>query len=51
MIIAHLIDKGLIDLNENVSTYWPEFSEAGKENIKVRTLLSHQAGLYGWKEK
>ena len=51
MIIAHLINKGLIDLNENVSTYWPEFSEAGKENIKVRTLLSHQAGLYGWKEK
>ena len=36
MIIAHLIDKGLIDLNVNVSTYWPEFSEAGKENIKVR---------------
>ena len=51
MIIAHLIDKGQINLDENVATYWPEFAQAGKENIKVRTLLSHQAGLYGWKEK
>ena len=51
MIIAHLIDKGQISLDENVATYWPEFARAGKENIKVRTLLSHQAGLYGWKEK
>ena len=51
MIIAYLIDQGQIDLDENVATYWPEFAQAGKENIKVRTLLSHQAGLYGWKEK
>ena len=33
MIIAHLIDKGQIDLDENVATYWPEFAQAGKENI------------------
>ena len=25
--------------------YWPEFGAAGKEQIPVRWLLSHQAGL------
>ena len=28
-----------------VVKYWPEFGAAGKENIPVRWLLSHQAGL------
>ena len=51
MIVASLIDQGLIDLDKKVSFYWPEFSAEGKDQIKVRTLLSHQAGLYAWKEK
>ena len=50
MIVAKLIDEGNLELNKNVSDYWPEFSELGKENIKVKTLLSHQAGLYGWRQ-
>ena len=50
MIVAKLIDKGELELDKRVCDYWPEFSENGKENIKVRTLLSHRAGLYGWRE-
>ena len=50
MIVAKLIDEGNLELNKNVSDYWPEFSELGKENIKVKTLLSHQAGLYGLRQ-
>ena len=26
-------------------------NRSGKEEIKVRTLLSHQAGMYAWREK
>jgi CubicO group peptidase (beta-lactamase class C family) len=43
---AHrLVDRGLLDVDEPVATYWPEFAAAGKEAITVRMVLSHQAGL------
>ncbi len=51
MIIALLIDQKKLNLDEYVSAYWPEFKGGGKEEIKVRTLLSHQAGMYAWREK
>ena len=51
MIIALLIDQNILSLDENVSTYWPEFKGDGKEEITVRTLLSHQAGMYAWRKK
>lgn len=41
--LAH--SRGLIDYDEKVATYWPEFAQNGKENITVRQLLGHQAGL------
>ena len=40
-----LAQRGLLDLDEPVATYWPEFAQAGKERLPVRYLLSHQAGL------
>lgn len=45
MTIAVAHSQGLIDYDEKVATYWPEFAQNGKENITVRQLLSHQAGL------
>jgi CubicO group peptidase (beta-lactamase class C family) len=43
---AHLLaQRGLLDIDAPVGTYWPEFGQAGKEHIPVRWLLSHQAGL------
>ena len=45
-LCAHrLIEKGLIDLDETVATYWPEFAQAGKQDVPVRWLLTHQVGL------
>jgi CubicO group peptidase (beta-lactamase class C family) len=45
-ICAHrLVEQGKIDLDAPVATYWPEFAQAGKQNVPVRWLLSHQAGL------
>lgn len=40
-----LADRGLVDYDEPVATYWPEFAAAGKERVTVRHLLTHQAGL------
>lgn len=45
-----LVDRGLLDVNENIATYWPEFAANGKGQIKVRHALSHTAGLSGWEE-
>jgi CubicO group peptidase (beta-lactamase class C family) len=41
--LAH--SRGLLDFEERVATYWPEFAQHGKGAITVRQLLSHQAGL------
>lgn len=41
--LAH--SRGYFSYDEKVSRYWPEFAQNGKENITVRQLLSHQAGL------
>jgi CubicO group peptidase (beta-lactamase class C family) len=45
-ICAHmLVQRGLLDLDAPVVRYWPEFGANGKDQIPVRWLLSHQAGL------
>ena len=45
-ICANLLaQRGLLDMDEPVSTYWPEFAQAGKESMPVRYLLCHQAGV------
>lgn len=41
-----LADRGLVDYEAPVAKYWPEFAQAGKSDITVRHLMSHQAGLY-----
>ncbi|MGF6823770.1 CubicO group peptidase (beta-lactamase class C family) [Microbacterium sp. ZKA21] len=43
--IGLLVERGEIDLDERVAEYWPEFAAAGKHDVTVRQLLSHQAGL------
>jgi CubicO group peptidase (beta-lactamase class C family) len=40
-----LVERGLLDLNAPVADYWPEFGKAGKDDIIVRWLLTHRAGL------
>jgi CubicO group peptidase (beta-lactamase class C family) len=50
-ICAHrLADQGRLDIDAPVASYWPEFAQAGKENIPVRYLLSHRAGLPALRE-
>lgn len=40
-----LAQRGLLDMDAPVATYWPEFGQAGKSHIPVRWLLCHKAGL------
>jgi CubicO group peptidase (beta-lactamase class C family) len=45
MTLALLHSRGLLDYEERVATYWPEFAQAGKGHVTVRQLLGHEAGL------
>jgi CubicO group peptidase (beta-lactamase class C family) len=50
-LCAHiLVSRGLLDLDAPVARYWPEFGQAGKEEITVHLLLDHQAGLPAFRE-
>ena len=48
LCVLMLVDRGQIDLDAPVANYWPEFAQEGKENLPIRYLLSHTAGLPGW---
>jgi CubicO group peptidase (beta-lactamase class C family) len=43
-----LADRGELDLAAPVARYWPEFAAAGKDEVLVRHLLAHTAGLPDW---
>src|SRR4051812_11461850 len=43
--VVMLAEAGAIDLDEPIARRWPEFGQAGKGEITVRQVLSHQAGL------
>lgn len=43
--ILLLIDRGRLRLDRPVGDYWPDFAAAGKSDVLVRHLVSHQAGL------
>ncbi len=45
MALLRLVDAGRVDLDAPVATYWPEFATAGKADLPVRYLLTHEAGL------
>lgn len=50
-VVGVLADEGLIDYHAKVAEYWPEFAAAGKQDVTVAQLLSHQAGICGPRER
>src|SRR5579859_4699442 len=43
---AHLLaERGLLDYEAPVSSYWPPFGANGKAAVTVRQVLSHTAGV------
>lgn len=47
LVMALLVQEGVLDLEAPVAEYWPEFAVASKDSITVAQLLSHQGGLPG----
>jgi CubicO group peptidase (beta-lactamase class C family) len=43
-----LVERGELDVDEPVATYWPEFAANGKESVLVRHLMSHTSGVSAW---
>jgi CubicO group peptidase (beta-lactamase class C family) len=44
--VPHLLhQRGRLDLDAPVGTYWPQFKARGKDRVLVRHLLAHRAGL------
>jgi CubicO group peptidase (beta-lactamase class C family) len=50
LVALMLADRGELDFDAPVARYWPEFAANGKAQVKVSHLMSHSAGLSGWKE-
>ncbi len=51
LVMARLVDRGLLDYEAPVADYWPEFAAGGKSAVTVAQALSHQAGLSGIAEE
>eukprot|EP00510_Aplanochytrium_minuta_P009350 CAMPEP_0184060318 /NCGR_PEP_ID=MMETSP0956-20121227/10696_1 /TAXON_ID=627963 /ORGANISM="Aplanochytrium sp, Strain PBS07" /LENGTH=463 /DNA_ID=CAMNT_0026356301 /DNA_START=28 /DNA_END=1419 /DNA_ORIENTATION=+ len=45
LCVCMLADRGLLDLDDKVSKFWPEFGQNGKEDIRISDVLRHEAGL------
>lgn len=43
-----LADRGQLDLDAPIATYWPEFAANGKGAITTAQVMGHTAGLSGW---
>lgn len=43
--MAHAHSRGLLQYDDPVSEYWPQFGQAGKGDVTVRELLAHRAGV------
>jgi CubicO group peptidase (beta-lactamase class C family) len=47
LVVALLVQDGVLDLDQRVGHYWPEFAAKGKQDITLRELLAHRAGVVG----
>lgn len=47
--IMKLVSEGKLSVEDKVVKYIPEFGKNGKENIKIKDLLTHTSGLTPWK--
>jgi CubicO group peptidase (beta-lactamase class C family) len=50
LMIARCVDKGLLSYEDKVADHWPAFGAAGKDQLTIGQLMSHQSGLPGFSE-
>jgi CubicO group peptidase (beta-lactamase class C family) len=51
LVALMLADRGELDFDAPVATYWPEFAANGKAGVEVRHIMSHTSGLSGFGER
>ncbi|WP_102142389.1 serine hydrolase domain-containing protein [Mycobacterium hubeiense] len=45
---VHLLaDRGELDLDAPIAAYWPEFAQAGKQDITLAMVMGHRSGVIG----
>ncbi|WP_143517078.1 serine hydrolase domain-containing protein [Pseudonocardia sp. MH-G8] len=47
LVVALLVQDGVLELDQPVARAWPEFAAAGKARITLRDVLSHRSGVIG----
>lgn len=48
MAVMHLYDEGKLDLDAHLGDYLPELKNTNKNDLVIRDVLTHQAGLISW---
>lgn len=48
ILVAGLVERGLVTYDTPVSEVWPAFGQAGKGAVTLGQMMSHQAGLAGF---
>jgi CubicO group peptidase (beta-lactamase class C family) len=45
--VHQLVDRGELDLQAPIARYWPEFGQAGKQDVTLAMVMSHRSGVIG----
>ncbi|KAF9940487.1 hypothetical protein BGZ65_006780 [Modicella reniformis] len=45
LVVARLVDQGLLDYEKKIAEYWPEFGQNGKEDVRLVDLMTHESGV------
>lgn len=48
IVVARLVEQGLLDHTSPISRWWPEFAANGKERITLHDLFTHSSGVLGF---
>jgi CubicO group peptidase (beta-lactamase class C family) len=48
LVLAWLVDRGLVDYEARTAQVWPAFGAHGKDRVTVAQTLAHQAGVPGF---
>lgn len=51
LCVLQLVASGKLDLDAPIARYWSEFSQQGKEQITLRQVLCHRAGLSAFHQR
>jgi CubicO group peptidase (beta-lactamase class C family) len=50
LVMALLVDRGLLEYDAAVASLWPAFGAHGKDKVTIAQTLAHQAGVPGFLE-